>query len=64
MFLAIIFVCLNAGDCAFIAAPIVRTEAMCELILKERMNMLEKKKDAILLASASCLQVTKSKGDI
>lgn len=64
MFLAIIFVCLNAGDCAFIAAPLVRSEAMCESILKERLKMLERKREDIMLASASCIEVVKSKGEI
>lgn len=64
MFLAIIFVCLNAGECAFITAPLVSSQTLCESVLKDRYFLLHQRKDEFFILTGNCIEVKYSKGEI
>lgn len=63
MFLAIIFVCFTATDCGFMTAPVVRSQSLCESVLKQRIAVLENEKE-IVGYSAACIEIAKNKGEI
>ena len=64
MFIAVIFVCLNIGECAFVVSPVVKSPAMCQAILKEQYRELAKKQEEIAIAAGNCIELSENKGEI
>jgi len=64
MFLAIIFVCFSAGECTFLASPVVKSPTLCIALLREQQLFLEANKDKLLGFTGACIELEENKGEI